>query len=62
MDEKQRIPPPPADEVWVGGPTIKIVEEMLLAIGEQYNYTIWLNGEQIFTAIVAEGGESGPKD
>ena len=53
-------PAPTPDEIWVGGRHIKIVEEMLLAIGEQYNYTIWLNGEQIYTATV-EGKDDHPK-
>ena len=53
------IPPPPADEVWVSGSTLSIVEEMLRAIGDDYNLTVWLNGVEIHTATVAEGDTEG---
>ena len=52
-------PAPTSDEIWVGGRHIKIVEEMLLAIGEEHNMDVWLNGRKIHTATVAVEEQDG---
>ena len=56
------IPPPPADEIWVSGSQLKIVEEMLLAVAQEHNLDLWLNGKQIHSATVAEGDTEGEDD
>ena len=59
MNAKTKIPPPPFDEIWVSGDPNKVVEEMLLGIGRDYNCTVWLNGEKLFSATAK--GEDHPK-
>ncbi len=44
-----RLPQTPS-EVWVAGEKYKVVEEMLLALGEEFNLTIWYNGQKIHEA------------
>jgi len=63
MNDSVQTRPTP-NEIWVGnGPSVKIVEEMLLAIGEDYNYDIWLNGVKIHSAVVgtSEEADESPK-
>lgn len=51
VDEPSKVSLPKIpNEVWVAGDPVKIVEEMLLAMGEEHNLTIWYNGIKIHTA------------
>ena len=59
MDAKTAIPPPPKDEFWVRGSRLQIVQEMLVAIGDDFDLEVWLNGKKIRSSTVAEtGGEA----
>ena len=55
MNDKAVIPPPPENEIWVSGDPNKIMEEMLLGIGRDYDCTVWLNGRKIHSATEVEG-------
>jgi hypothetical protein len=55
------VPPttkPTPSEIWVGkGRYIKVVEDQLKAIGEEYNYDVWYNGEKIHSAVEEEADD-----
>jgi hypothetical protein len=57
-EEVKQVPPTP-NEVWVGnGDYLKIVEEMLIALGEEYQLDVWYNG----TKLVGNGVTTSPKE
>ena len=52
---KRHLLPPIPKEVWASGDPQMVVMEMLLAIGEEFNTTIWYNGVKLHQA--EEGGK-----
>jgi hypothetical protein len=56
-EAKPPIKPTPS-EIWVGkGRHIKVVEDQLKAIGEEYNYDVWYNGDKIHSAVEGEADD-----